>query len=42
MVLFAPAATTAYAIFFGIILVAVGILDLILLIVVGRFVKKAS
>jgi hypothetical protein len=42
VVLFAPAATTAYAIFFGIILVAVGILDLILLIVVGRFVKKAS
>jgi uncharacterized membrane protein HdeD (DUF308 family) len=42
VVLFAPEATTAYAIFFGIVLIAVALLDLVLLIVVGRFVKAAD
>lgn len=42
VVLFAPAATTAYAIFFGIILIAVALLDLVLLVVVGRVVKAAA
>ncbi len=42
VVLFAPAATTAWAIFFGIVLIIVAILDLALLFVVGRAVKKSA
>ena len=42
VVLFAPAATTAYAVFFGIILIVVAVLDLVLLFTVGRAIKKAA
>lgn len=42
VVLFAPAATTAYAVFFGIILIVVAILDFVLLFTVGRAVAKAK
>ncbi|MCA0215866.1 MAG: DUF308 domain-containing protein [Actinobacteria bacterium] len=42
VVLFAPAATTAYAVFFGIVLIIVAILDFVLLFAVGRAVKKAK
>jgi len=42
VVLFAPAATTAYAIFFGIVLIIVAILDFVLLFTIGRALKKAK
>lgn len=42
VVLFADGVTVAYAIFFGITLIVVGVLDLVLLFAVGRAVKKAS
>ena len=42
VVLFAPAATTAYAIFFGITLIVVAILDFVLLFTVGRAIKKVA
>ena len=42
VVLFADGVTVAYAIFFGITLIVVAILDLALLITVGRVLKKAD
>lgn len=42
VVLFADGVTIAYAIFFGITLIAVAVLDIALLIAVSRVVKKAS
>ncbi len=42
VILFADGVTVAYAIFFGITLIVVGILDLVLLFTVGRAIKKAS
>ena len=42
VVLFAPAATTAYAVFFGIVLIIVAILDFVLLFALCRAVKKAK
>lgn len=42
VVLFAPAATTAWAIFFGITLIIVALLDFVLLFTVGRVLAKAK
>jgi uncharacterized membrane protein HdeD (DUF308 family) len=42
VVFFAPVATTAYAIFFGITLIAVAVLDIVLLFALGRAVKQAK
>lgn len=42
VILFADGVTVAYAIFFGITLIVVGVLDLVLLFTVGRALKKAK
>jgi uncharacterized membrane protein HdeD (DUF308 family) len=42
VILFADGVTIAYAIFFGITLLVVGVLDLVLLFTVGRALKKAK
>jgi len=42
VILFADGVTIAYAVFFGIILLIVGVLDLVLLVTVSRAVKRAS
>jgi uncharacterized membrane protein HdeD (DUF308 family) len=42
VILFADGVTIAYAVFFGIVLLIVGVLDLVLLLTVGRAVAKAK
>jgi uncharacterized membrane protein HdeD (DUF308 family) len=42
VILFADGVTIAYAVFFGIVLLIVGVLDLVLLLTVGRAIAKAK